>query len=89
MRDCRTSDFNRKSKNGQYTDRPPDSIDENNPTNEFLTTESEAWQDGSNELISNQPRFISRTDGMSLKMAQFTSTGEFDDELSDPLPLGC
>ena len=70
------------------TDRPPDWTDGNNPTNELLTTEGEAWQDGSNELILNEPRFISRDDGMSFNMAEFTSTGESDAEMSVPLPLG-
>ena len=69
VRDCRTSDFNRNSQYSQDTDRPPVSIDENNSTNDFLTTERETWQDGSNVLIPNEPRFISRTDGMSVNMA--------------------
>ena len=86
--DCRNSDFSRDSQHDQNRDRLPDSIDGSNPTNELLTTEGEAWQDGSNEFIPNEPRFISRTDGLSLNMAHFTSTGESDDEMSDPLPLG-
>ena len=83
-----TSLFNRESQNGQDKNRPPDSTDGNYPTNELLTTEGVAWQDGINELIPNEPRFISRSDGMSFNMAQFTSTGESDDEMPDPLPLG-
>ena len=86
--DCGTSNFNRESQYGQDEDRPPDWTDGNNPINGLLTTEGEAWQGGSNELILNEPRFISRTDGLSFNMAQFTSTGESDDEMSDPLPLG-
>ena len=86
--DCGTSDFNRESQYGQDRDRPPDSTDGNYPTNELLTTEGEAWQDKINELIPNKPRFISRADGRSFNMAQFTSTGESDVEMSNPLPLG-
>ena len=48
----------------------------------------DSWHDESNELIPYEPRFISRTDGMSFNLAQFTSTGESDDEMSNPLPLG-
>ena len=86
--DCRTSDFNHESQYGQNRDQPPDTTDGNNPTNELLTTEGEATQDGTNELIPNEPRFTLRTDGLSFNMAQFTSTGDPDDEMSDPLPLG-
>ena len=85
--DCETSDFNRESQYGQNRDRPPDWTDGNNPTNGLLTTEGEAWQDGSNDLIFNEPRSISRAHGMSFNMAQFTSTGASDAEMSDPLPL--
>ena len=42
----------------------------------------------SNKLILNDPRFISRTDAMNFNRAQFTSIGESDDEMSNPLPLG-
>ena len=53
-----TSDFNCESQYGQDRDRPPDTTDGNNPTNELLTSEGEAWQDGSNELIlTNQDSF--------------------------------
>ena len=86
--DCGTSGFNRESQYGQNRDQLPDSTDGNNPTNEVLTTEGEAWQDGSNDLIPNEQRFTSRTDGLSFNVAKFTSTGESDDKMSDPLPLG-
>ena len=86
--DCGTTNFNLESQYGQNSDQPPGSTDGNKPTNELLTTEGEAWQEGSNELIPNEPRFTSRADGMSFNMAQFTSTGESDVEISDPLPLG-
>ena len=72
--DCRTSDFNRKSQYGQDRDRPPDSIDGNNPTIELLTTEGDSWHNESNKLLPNEPRFISRIDGMSFNMAQFTNS---------------
>ena len=86
--DCGTSGFNRESQYGQNRDRPPDWTDGNNPTNGLLATEGEAWQDGSNEFVANEPRFNSRADCMNFNMAQFTSTGESDVEMSDPLPLG-
>ena len=86
--DCGTSDFNRESQYGKNRDRPPDSTDGNNSTNELLTTEGEAWQDGSTELIPDEPRFISGTNGLSFNMAQFTSTGDSGDEMSNALPLG-
>ena len=47
--DCGTSGFNREPQYGQNRDRPPNWTDGNNPTNGLLTTEGEAWQDGSNE----------------------------------------
>ena len=56
--DCGTTGFNRESQNGQNRDRPPDWTDGNNPTNGLLNTEGGAWQEGSNELILNEPRFI-------------------------------
>ena len=87
IRDCETSDFNGEPQYGQDKDRPPDSTDGSNPTNELLSTEGEAWQDGSNELVPNEPRFISRADGMNLNITQFASTGESDDEMPDPFPL--
>ena len=83
--DCGNSGFIRESQHGQNSDQPPDSTDGNNPTIDLLTTEGE---DGSNELIPNEPRFTSKTNGLSFNMAEFTSTGESDDEMSDPLPLG-
>ena len=83
-----TNDFNCESQYGQDRDRPPDWTDENNPTDGLLTTEGEAWQDGSNQLILYEPRLISGADGMSFNMAQLTSTSESDDEMSDQLPLG-
>ena len=86
--DCGTSGFKGESQYGQNRDRPPDWTDGNNPTSGLFTTEGETWQDGSNEVIPNEPRFISSADGMSFNMAQFTSTDESDDEMSDPLPLG-
>ena len=87
--DCGTSDFNHKSQYGQDTGRPLYSIDGNNPTNEPLTTEGFSWYDESNNLIPSEPRFISMTGGMTFNMAQFTSTDESDDEMSDSLPFGC
>ena len=86
--DCGTSNFNRESQYGQNRDRLRDWTDGNNPANGFLITEGKAWQDGSNELILNEPRFSSRADCMIFNMAQFISTGETDAEMSDPLPLG-
>ena len=86
--DCGTISFNRESQYGQNRDRPLDWNDGNNPTNGLLTTEGEAWQDGSNEVVPNEPRFISRADGINFNLAHFTSTGESDDEVSDQLPLG-
>ena len=86
--DCGTSDFNGKSQYSQDRDRPPDADDGNNPANELLTAEGEAWQNESIELIPRESRLISRTNGMSFNMAHFISTAEFDDELSDLFPLG-
>ena len=86
--DYGTNNFICESQSGQDRDRPPDSIDGNNPTNELLTIEGDSWHDESKNLVANEPRFISRTDGMSFNIAHFTSTGESDDEMSDSLPLG-
>ena len=61
----------------------------NIPTNKLLSTEDETCQDESNVATPLEPKFISTTNGMSFRMAQFNSAEEADDELSDSLPLGC
>ena len=88
IREHRTSDFNCRSYYDRNVDRYPDLDDGKIPTDELIPTGEEAWQDESNGLTPPQPTFISRTDGMSFNMAQITSTGKFDDDQSDPLPLG-
>ena len=66
----------------------PDSDDGNNPTNEHQPTGEETGQDESDEITPPERRSFSRNSGMNFIVAQFTSAGEIDDELSDPLPLG-
>ena len=73
--DCGTSNFNRKYQYGQNRDRLPNTRDENNLTNDFLTTEGEVWQDESNKLIPNEPQSVSRTKGLTFNMTKFISTG--------------
>ena len=72
----------------QNADQSPDSDDGNNPTNEHQPTEEETGQDESNEITPRERRSFSRNSGMNFNVAQVTSAGESDDELSDPLPLG-
>ena len=72
----------------QNADQSPDSDDGNNPTNEHQPTEEETGQDESNEITPRERRSFSRNSDMNFNVAQVTSTGETDDELSNPLPLG-
>ena len=78
-------------RSGQYdqnVDQSPDSDDGNNPTNEHQPTEEETGQDESNEITPPERRCFSRNSRVKFNVAQVTSAGESDDELSDPLPLG-
>ena len=88
IREYGTSDSNCRSQHDQNVDRCLDSDDVNIPTNALLSTEDETCQDESNDVTPLQPKFISTTNGMSFRMAQFNSAEEADDELSYPLPLG-
>ena len=88
IREYGTSDSNCRSQHHQYVDQCPDSDDVKIPSNNLLTTEEEASQDESNDLTPLEPKFISTTNGMSFNTAQITSTGESDDEQSNPLPMG-
>ena len=84
-----TSDVDHSPQYDQNVDRCPDSDDGTIPTNELpLTAEEEAEQDEPNSFTPLEPRFFHRNNSMSFKMAQTTSCGESDDELSDPFPLG-
>ena len=83
-----TSDSNCRSQHDQNVDRCPDSDDVNIPSNKLLSTEDETCQDESNDVTPLEPKFISMTNGMIFRKAQFNSVEESDDEFSDPLPLG-
>ena len=84
-----TNFVDRSAQYDQNVDRSSDSGDGNNPTNELpVTTEAETGQDESNEITPPERRSFSRNSGMRFNAAQFTSAGESDDELSNPLPLG-
>ena len=84
-----TNAVDRSAQYDQNVDRCLNSDDGNNPTNELpLTTEAETGQDESNEITPRERRSFSRNSGMNFNVAQVTSAGESDDELSDPLPLG-
>ena len=72
----------------QNVDQSPDSDDNNNPTNEHQLTEEETAQDESNEFTPPERRSFSRNSGMNFTLAQISSAGESEDELSDLLPLG-
>ena len=88
IREYGTSDTYCRSQHDQSADRCLDSDEMNIPTNNFLSTEDETCQDENNDVIPLEPKFISKTNGMSFRMAQFNSAEESDNELSDPLPLG-
>ena len=84
-----TNAVDRSAQYDQNVDRCLNSDDGNNPTNELpLTTEAETGQDESNEITPRERRSFSRNSGMNFNVAQVTSAGESDDELSDSLPLG-
>ena len=83
-----TNAVDRSAQYDQNVDRSPDSDDGNNPTNDRQPTEEETGQDESKETTPPERRSFSRNSGMNLNVAQVTSAGESDDELSDPLPLG-
>ena len=78
----------RSAQYDQNVDRYSDSDDGNNPTNKLQPAEEEARQDEPNEITPLEQRYFHTNNGMRFNAAQFTSAGEFDDELSDPLPLG-
>ena len=94
IREYGTSDSNCNPKHNQNVDLCPDSDDANIPINKLLTTEVGTCKAESNDVTALEPKFISTTNGistttgMSFNMARFSSIGESDDELSDPLPLG-
>ena len=84
-----TSAVDRSAQYDQNVEQCLNSDDGHNPTNELpLTTEEETGQDESNEITPPERRSFSRNSGMRFNAAQFTSAGESDDELSNPLPLG-
>ena len=83
-----TKAIDRSAQYDQNVDQSPDSDDGNNPTNEHQLTEEETEQDESNEITPLEQRYLHRNNGMRFNAAQFTSAGESDDELSDPLPTG-
>ena len=87
-REYGTSDSSCSPKHNQNVDLCPDSDDANIPINKTLTTEVGTCKAESNDVTPLEPKFISTTNGMSFKMARFSSNGESVDELSDPLPLG-
>ena len=88
IREFGTSDSNCRSQHDQKLPRCHDSDDVNTPTNKVLTTEDETCQDESNDVTLLEPKFLSKTNGMSFNMAQVTSIGGSDDKLPDALPLG-
>ena len=84
-----TNAVDRSAQYDQNVDRCLNSDEGNNPTNELpLATEAETGQDESNEITPRERRSFSRNSGMKFNVAQVTSAGESDDELSDPFPLG-
>ena len=83
-----TDAVDRSAQYDQNVDRCLNSDDGNNLTNEHQPTEEETGQDEFNEINPRERRSFSRNSGMIFNVAQVTSAGESDDELSDPLPLG-
>ena len=86
-----TNAVGRSAQYDQNVDRSSDSDDGNNPTNNLHNLqpgEEEARQDEPNEITPLEQRYFHMNNGMRFNAAQFTSAGESDDELSDPLPLG-
>ena len=83
-----TNAVDRSVQNGQNVDQFSDSDDGNNPTNKLQSAEEEAGQDEPNEITPLEQRYLHRNNGMRFNAAEFTSAGESDDELSDPLPKG-
>ena len=84
-----TNAVDRSAQYDQNVEQCLNSDDGHNPTNELpLTTEEETGQDEFNEITPSERRSFSRNSGMRFNAAQFTSDGESDDELPNPLPLG-
>ena len=83
-----TDAVDRSAQYDQNVDRCLNSDDGNNLTNEHQPTEEETGQNEFNEITPRERRSFSRNSGMNFNVAQVTSAGESDDELSDPLPLG-
>ena len=83
-----TNAVDRGAQYDQNVDRSSESDDGNNPTNKLQPAEEEAGQDEPNDITPLEQRYVHRNIGMRFNAAQFTSAGESDNELSDPLPLG-
>ena len=83
-----TNAVDRSAQYDQNVDRSSGSDDGNKPTNKLQPAEEYAGQDEPNEITPRERRSFSRNSGMNFNVAQFTSAGESDNELSDPLPLG-
>ena len=83
-----TNAVDRSAQYDRNVDRSSDWDDGNNPINKLQPAEEEAGQDEPNEITPLEQRYFHRNNGMRFNAAQFTSAGESDDELSDPLPLG-
>ena len=88
IREYGTSDSNCSPQHNQNLDLCPDLDDVNIPINKLLTTEVGICKAESNDVAPLEPKFISTTNVLSFNIARFSSIGESDDELSDPLPLG-
>ena len=82
-----TNAVDRSAQYDQNGDRSSDSDDGNKPTNKLPPAEEEAGQDEPNEITPLEQKYFHRNIGKRFNAAQFTSAGESDNELSDPLPL--
>ena len=83
-----TEHFNRKPPNKDAMSNFIELDDRRSPPIERLSNEEANWQHEGEQFTPSERRFFPGNNGLSFNMAEVTSIGESDGELSDPLPLG-
>ena len=88
MKNSSTEQFNRKPPDNDAMNDFLDLVDRSSPSIERLSNEEANWQHEAEQFTPPERRIFPRNNGMSFNVAEKTSMGKSDGELSDPLPLG-
>ena len=83
-----TKKLNRRPRKDDIMKNSLDLDDRSSPPIERLSNEEANWQHEAEQFTPPDWKIFPRSNGMSFNMAEVTSIGESDSELSDPLPLG-